>query len=130
MESVCNIETHKYFNVSENDFDKFQNIFSRHDIRNQEDAVDYIKMDENILLDRIYSDVELKSIFDLHAEYTGLDKEIAKDKVSNLSKRRKAEDELKEFIKSKGSKKLSIKSAKELVKVLEAFDSHEFSHND
>ena len=66
---------------------------------------------------------EIKSIFQVHAEYTGLDKEIAKNNVADLSDRRKAEREVKAFIKD--GTPISEDSAKTILKVLDAFESYE-----
>ena len=120
MESVCNIKTHKYFDVSKEDFDKFQEIFSQYEPNSGEDAVG-VASDEKF--SREYTDDEIKSIFKLDCEYSGKDKEMAKDEVADYSERREAMDEVKEFINS--GKSISLKSAKTIAAVMEAFESYE-----
>ncbi len=133
MESVQHIKTYKYFDVSDSDFDEFQRVFGTNDVINEDDALIYVDiMLDDMSLSRKYTDDEIKSIFDLHAEYCGIDKENAKNKVSSLSKRRKAEDELTTYVNCKipnKRKPISIQSAKELLSILKAFDCYEFSHN-
>ena len=126
MESVYHIKTREYFDVPEDDFDKFQNIFGKYEPRSEEDALSEVEIAEETF-SRIYTDDEIKSIFWLDAEYSGTDKLIAKDNVAELPDRRKAEDELKAYIKAPANKRktLSLKSAKTLLKVMESFESYE-----
>ena len=122
MESVWHITKRESFQVSDEDFTKFQNIFAIHDTRSMDHACVEIEVSGE-KFEREYDDDEIKSIFQAHAEYTGLDKEMAKDNVADFSERREAENELKKFIK-KGTP-ISKDSAKVILKVLEAFESYE-----
>lgn len=123
MESVQHIKTQQYFDISDNEFEIFQNFFGRNSIEDEDYAVGFIETHENELgLSRKYTEDEIKSIFWLHAELTGLDKEIEKNNISKLSNRIKAKTELKQYIQNK--KTISIKTAKELLKVLDAFDNN------
>ncbi len=127
MESCYNTSTGKYFDVPDDDFDKFQNIFSEYEPRTYEDALFSVEdANFNCLFSREYTKYEIYAIFDVDCEYSGIDVEIKKDKVSPLGNRLKAEEELKTYINSKGDKKITIKSAKELLKILKAFDSIEY----
>lgn len=123
MESIYHIKKHTYFDVPEEDFDKFQDIFSMYDTWTEEDAVMDVECSET-KFSRKYTKDEIKSIFWEDARLSGRDKEIEKDKVSDYSIRRKATDELKEFIKTKGTSKISLESAKSLLKVAEAFEKN------
>ncbi len=133
METVQHVKTFKYFDAPDDDFEQFQNVFARYDTKNEDDALTEVSVAiDDLSFSREYTDDEIKSIFHLHAEYSGIDKEVAKDKVSPFSKRKKTEDELKAYVKCKSASKrkpITIESAKELIKILEAFDSYEFSHN-
>ena len=123
---IQHIKTYKYFDISNEDFEKFQNIFARYDIKSHEYALEFVKTSDDVF-DRKYTDDEIKSIFDLDCEYSGIDKEISKDKVVNYSDREKSKKELTEFIKS--GKTISKKSVKNLLKILEAFKSYECEIN-
>ena len=131
MESVYHIKTHKYFDVSHDDFQTFQDIFSSSEPRNEEDALSEVNIAEETF-SRPYTEDEIKSIFWLDAEYSGLDKEFAKDKVIDISERYKVKEELENYIKSskKDRKPLSLKSAKALLKVFESFESMSCEIND
>jgi hypothetical protein len=122
MESIQHIKTYRYFDVPDEDFDKFQNIFSQYDTMSEEESLSDVECSEETF-SRKYTDDEIKSIFWEDAKLSGRDKEIRKNKVSNFSDRRGAIDELKKFIK-KGDA-ISLESAKTLLKVAEAFERYE-----
>ena len=126
MESIWHITNRKSFQISDEDFSKFQNIFARQDTHHPDYAVVDVEFEVEsgkISFERTYDEDEIKSIFQVHAEYTGLDKEIAKNNVADLSARRKAEHEVKAFIKD--GTPISEDSAKTILKVLDAFESYE-----
>lgn len=126
MESVWHITKRESFQVSDEDFEKFQNIFARQDTHQPDYAIVDVEFEiesGGISFERTYDEDEIKSIFQAHAEYTGLDKLIAKDNVADLSDRRKAEREIKTFIED--GTQISTDSAKVILKVLEAFESYE-----
>jgi len=123
MESIYHIKNYNYFNVPEEDFDKFQEIFSMFDTRSEEDAVMDVECSET-KFSRKYTEDEIKSIFWEDAKLSGIDKQIEKDKVSDYSTRRTAKDELKKFIKTKGTSKISLESAESLLKIAEAFEKN------
>lgn len=127
MELVYHVKTHKYFEISDEDFFKFQDIFSKYYPDSHESAVALIDIDEQKTFSREYTEDEIKSIFDLDCEYSGKNKEISKDKVVNWSDREKSKKELTEFVKK--GKPISKKSAKNILKVLEAFESYECEIN-
>lgn len=122
MESIWHITKKESFQISDEDFEKLQHIFAIHDTRSGHHAYIEVEVSEE-KFEREYDEDEIKSIFQTHAEYVGLDKELAKDNVADLSERRKAERELKKFIK-KGTP-ISKDSAKTILKVLDAFESYE-----
>lgn len=121
METIYNEKTKEYFKVSDSDFDSFQFLFATKDINNEECAFIYYEInDDESEFEREYSEDEVKAIFWLHAELTGLDVEIKKNEVSSLSNRVKARKELEDFIKTK--KPISIKTAKEVLKIIKSFE--------
>ncbi len=75
MESVLHIKTAEYFDVSEDDFDIFQDIFSKYNTSAIADAVTDFKLSPELVekLSRIYTDDEIKSILVLDAEYTDIE---------------------------------------------------------
>jgi len=127
MESVYHTKTGKYFDISDDDFEKFQEIFSQYEPMSEGEGLDCVKGCEDTSFSREYTDDEIKSIFWLDAEYSGTDKEMAKENVVHYSERRKAMDEIEDFIKNK--KHISTESAKTILKVMEAFESYECEIN-
>ncbi len=127
MESAFNSKTGKWFDVPDEDYDKFANAFAILDVRSPEYALFALDTDVNKCT-REYSDDEIIGIFDLHAEYTGIDVEIKKDEVASLSERRKAREELNRSLTT--NEKMSDESARVLIKIVDAFDSYEFTHRD
>ena len=120
MESVYNKKTRAYFNISDEDFDQFQELFSRYEPRSHESAV---CIAEGEKFSREYTEDEIKGIFDLDCEYSGRDKEMAKDNVADLGERRDAEAAVKKSIKDKNP--IPAKYAKTILAIIEAFESYE-----
>lgn len=127
MERLFNSKTGEHFDVPDEDFDTFQEIFSFCDTWSEENAIIDVECSEKTF-SRTYTADEIKAIFWEDAELSGRDKEIAKNKVADLSDRRSAEKQLKAFIK-KGTP-ITKKSAKTILKVLESFDSYECEIDD
>ena len=128
MERLFNGRTKAWFEVSNDDFDTFQDVFCIDgcDTSDVEYAIEIAQTTDR-KLSRKYTDAEIRAIFQEHAELTGMDKEIAKNNVADPGDRRKAEEELKKYIKASASnrKQLSLKSARTLLKVVEAFERYE-----
>jgi len=117
MESIQHIKTYKYFDVPDEDFDKFQELFSKYEPRSGGEAVYYVS-DE--IFSRKYTAYEIKSIFEEDCRLSGRDKEMTKNSIVDYSDRSDAMDELKEFIKK--GKPISKSGAKTILKVMEAFE--------
>lgn len=126
MELIRNITTGAYFEVPETDFDKFQDIFAVNDTNSQEDAIEDVLFRDEIEFTREYTEDEVKSIFDEHAELSGMDVEIFKNKIIPSSYRSVAKNELLEYINT--GKPISIDSANALLKVIDTFNGQEFSN--
>ena len=128
MERIYNIVTNQPFDVPEDDFDKFQEIFSQYEPRTHEGALDAVEaFKSEFILSREYTDDEIKSIFEEDAELSGMNIVFAKDKISDSSARKKAEKELNDIV-IKKRKTISLESAKELLKIVKAFESPEFNN--
>jgi len=110
------------FNVPDEDFDKIADVFGMRNAYSKEDAVIAYQVAKIKGLSREYSEEEVEAMFEEHAELTGMDKEIQRDSVAPYSDRCKAKDELNVFIKK--GKPISKKSAKTIIKVLDAFDEY------